>query len=275
MLRILIIVLYTCISVIIIWMVYQKSIINISYVYALIQSNWVVLVVSIFLCFISFLLKVIRWYMLLGLSYSGLNFLYLLNLSATGSLLNSVGLSLLISDGIKSGVLVLSTMKDIGLANSNKWYLLFSPYLDRFIGFVAAIAIFSIFFLKNIILLVLGLLILGVCLIYTRNEYRVILLAFLLSLFSHIIESLSLYVFLKFVFSKGIDLVDWVLAYVVGSFSSLLSMFGGLGARAIGINLLLKDINLSFIVDIIHYLIQIICSIIGILVFFIYKFIYK
>lgn len=196
------------------------------------------------------------------------NFFYFLNLSATASILSSLGLSMFVTDGLKSGILVLREK-----VIKNKIFLFLSPYLDRLVGLFAAIFIFVIFYFKNYLISLFSIIILFLLTILNwRNEiFRGIFTGFILSMFSHVMDAFSLYIFIHFVFKYDIFWSQWLLAFIFGGVSSLLSVFGGLGGRALGINLFIKDLNTSFTLDIIYYLMQLFSAIIAILLFNFYK----
>lgn len=196
------------------------------------------------------------------------NFFYFLNLSAIASILSSVGLSMFVTDGLKSGILVLREK-----VIKNKIFLFLSPYLDRLVGLFAAIFIFVIFYFKNYLISLFSIIILFLLMILNwRNEiFRGIFTGFILSMFSHVMDAFSLYIFIHFVFKYDIFWSQWLLAFIFGGISSLLSVFGGLGGRALGINLFINDLNISFTLDIIYYLMQLFSAIIAILLFNFYK----
>lgn len=173
-----------------------------------------------------------------------------------------------VTDGLKSGILVLREK-----VIKNKIFLFLSPYLDRLVGLFAAIFIFVIFYFKNYLISLFSIIILFLLTILNwRNEiFRGIFTGFILSMFSHVMDAFSLYIFIHFVFKYDIFWSQWLLAFIFGGVSSLLSVFGGLGGRALGINLFIKDLNTSFTLDIIYYLMQLFSAIIAILLFNFYK----
>lgn len=189
-------------------------------------------------------------------------------MSAIASILSSLGLSMFVTDGLKSGILVLREK-----VIKNKIFLFLSPYLDRLVGLFAAIFIFVIFYFKNYLISLFSIIILFLLTILNwRNEiFRGIFTGFILSMFSHVMDAFSLYIFIHFVFKYDIFWSQWLLAFIFGGISSLLSVFGGLGGRALGINLFIKDLNTSFTLDIIYYLMQLFSAIIAILLFNFYK----
>ncbi|MFN3995472.1 MAG: hypothetical protein ACK4GR_02955 [bacterium] len=158
--------------------------------------------------------------------------------------------------------------------------MFFSSYIDRIIGLLAALVLALLFFYKNYIFFFIFFLIIGMFIFFyfSKNSlYRVSLFAFFISVFSQVIDSLALYGFWVFVFNQNITFFEWFVAFVVGSVTSVLSAFGGLGGRTIGMSLLLGQNNIKniFIVDILYYLLQVFSALLGISIFLIYKYVFN
>lgn len=264
---------YLVLSFILIGFLYNKAMLKISDIYHVVFSNWIVFLFMFLFSFLAFILKVFRWMFVIDLLFiSNRNFFLLLNLSSISLLLNQVGLSLVITDGIKGGVLTLSDRKI-----KNRVLMFISPYLDRLVGILAALVLSLMFYLKSFFMWMVFfiLLIVLVLMVWNRGYYRFIILVFLLSFFSQIFESFSLYILIEKVLDYRIDFSKWFFAFVVGSFSSLLSAFGGLGGRAIGMNLILGEQNfkIPFMIDVIYYFLQLSCAVIGIVISMVAKYI--
>lgn len=268
--------LYLVFSIVVIFFIYRKTAFGFEDIYSLIVKNYILFFFTVVLSFITLVIKVYRWRMVINLFFSSrLSFFYLLNLNSLSLILNSVGLSMFITDGLKSGFLVL---REEGIRKEdirNRLLIFLSPYMDRIIGSVAAISMFVIFLLKNYIFLLLFIFALFLLLFYFWKDlvYRIVIGGIILSFFSHIIDSLSLYLFLVYVLGVNVKFPDWFLAFIVGSFSALISIFGGLGGRTIGMSFILGENNLksAFLLDLMYYILQLISAIIGLLAFFIYK----
>ncbi|MCS7232380.1 MAG: hypothetical protein RMJ67_09645 [Elusimicrobiota bacterium] len=253
----------------------MKTSIKLNDIYNIFIGNLNFFIIALLFSFSALILKVLRWRIVIGIFFSSnWNFMFLLNLSSISLLLSLVGLSLFLTDGIKSGVLA---FREEGM--KNKMFMFLTPYFDRFIGTVAAVLLAFLFFFKNYFILLFFFIIFTFLVIFgwNRDNYRIVCISLILSFISHIFDSFSLYLFLNFSLGYKISFYDWFLAFVLGSFSSLLSIFGGLGGRAIGMNLILGDQNLkiSFILDIIYYLLQLFSAILGILLFSLNKFMKK
>ncbi len=268
--------LYLVFSIVVIFFIYRKTAFGFEDIYSLIVKNYILFFFTVVLSFITLVIKVYRWRMVINLFFSSrLSFFYLLNLNSLSLILNSVGLSMFITDGLKSGFLVL---REEGIRKEdirNRLLIFLSPYMDRIIGSVAAVSMFVIFLLKNYIFLLLFIFALFLLLFYFWKDlvYRIVIGGIILSFFSHIIDSLSLYLFLVYVLGVNVKFPDWFLAFIVGSFSALISIFGGLGGRTIGMSFILGENNLksAFLLDLMYYILQLISAIIGLLAFFIYK----
>ncbi|MCX7972682.1 MAG: hypothetical protein N2657_05680 [bacterium] len=264
---------YLVLSFILIGFLYNKAMLKISDIYHVVFSNWIVFLFMFLFSFLAFILKVFRWMFVIDLLFiSNRNFFLLLNLSSISLLLNQFGLSLVITDGIKGGVLTLSDRKI-----KNRILMFISPYLDRLVGILAALVLSLMFYLKSFFMWMVFfiLLMVLVLMVWKRGYYRFIILVFLLSFFSQIFESFSLYILIERVLDYRIDFGKWFFAFVVGSFSSLLSAFGGLGGRAIGMNLILGEQNfkIPFMIDVIYYFLQLSCAVIGIVISMVAKYI--
>ena len=267
---------YLVFSIVVIFFIYRKTALGFKDIYYLISKNYILFFFTVVLSFITLLIKVYRWKMVINLFFSSrLSFFYLLNLNSLSLILNSVGLSMFITDGLKSGFLVLREEEIRKEDIRNRLLIFLSPYMDRIIGSVAAVSMFVIFLLKNYIFLLLFIFALFLLLFYFWKDlvYRIVIGGIILSFFSHIIDSLSLYLFLVYVLGVNVKFTDWFLAFIVGSFSALISIFGGLGGRTIGMSFILGENNLksAFLLDLMYYILQLISAIIGLLAFFIYK----
>lgn len=268
--------LYLVFSIVVIFFIYRKTAFGFEDIYSLIVKNYILFFFTVVLSFITLVIKVYRWRMVINLFFSiRLSFFYLLNLNSLSLILNSVGLSMFITDGLKSGFLVL---REEGIRKEdirNRLLIFLSPYMDRIIGSVAAVSMFVIFLLKNYIFLLLFIFALFLLLFYFWKDlvYRIVIGGIILSFFSHLIDSLSLYLFLVYVLGVNVKFPDWFLAFIVGSFSALISIFGGLGGRTIGMSFILGENNLksAFLLDLMYYILQLISAGIGLLTFFIYK----
>lgn len=267
--------LYLIFSIIVIFFIYRKTAFGFEDIYSLIGKNYILFFFTVVLSFITLVIKVYRWRMVINLFFSSrLNFFYLLNLNSLSLILNSVGLSMFLTDGLKSGFLVLREEEIKKEDIRNRLLIFLSPYMDRIIGSVAAVIMFVVFLLKNYIFLFLFIFVLFLLLFYFWKDviYRVVIGGIILSFFSHFIDALSLYLFLVYL-SVNVKFPDWFLAFIMGSFSALISIFGGLGGRTIGMSFILGENNLksAFLLDLMYYILQLISAIIGLLIFFIYK----
>jgi hypothetical protein len=270
--KVIISILYFLLSVSIIYLIYKKTHINLREIYEILYNNKYVFILSLFSYLAAFLLKVLRWWIIVNLLYNKLfnfekkyDFSYLLNLSSLSSILNSLGISLIISDSIKSSILALNNYKSGKIITKDRIWIFISPYLDRIIGLLSAIILAIPFFIPSLSYYpMLIIIILSFPILLNKkiqDKYKITYFLFALSMFSHIFDSFSLFLFVKLIFNLDLNFYQWFMAFILGGIGSILSVFGGLGGRTYGISFIINNIKTSLILDITYYLIQIITAI--------------
>lgn len=254
--------------------IYRKTYVKLNDIFTILTESFFVFVTSIFLSFIATILKVLRWKILIeAFLSSSYSFFYLLSLTSFSLVLNSVGLNLVFSDGVKSGILAIK-----GENVKNKIFLFFTPYVDRIVGIISAVIMAAVLVFKNFFVLLISIMFLiGLYLVTNDKIFKIILITIFISFLSHLLDAFSLFSFLIFVFDYKISFYEWFLAFILGSFGSLLSVFGGLGGRSLGMSILLGHQNLktAFLLDIIYYFLQLSSAVLGLLIFGIYKIFYE
>lgn len=259
---------YFLLSVFIVYFLYRKTSFKVLEIYEVLVSNYLLFFVGIFFSFLALVLKVLRWNILIDVFLEKKNFIDLLKLSSIASVLNSFGLSLFITDGLKSGVLAIKEENF-----KNKAFMFFSSYADRLVGLVVAFVIILSFIAKKFFLTFIILFLVLVLFFFVKFEYKGLLLSFFITFLSYFFDSLSLYFFLVVVWGQKVDFWNWFAAFVAGGLGSVLSIFGGLGGRAIGISLVLsnQNVKIAFMLDILYYLMQLIASILALFISLILK----
>jgi len=282
--KIIISILYFLLSVLIIFLIYKKTHLSLKEIYEILNNYKWIFFLSLLSYSMAFLLKVLRWWIIVNFFYNKLfnlkenhSFSYMLYLSSLSLILNSLGMSLIISDGIKSSILALNNYKKE--KTIHKIWIFLSPYLDRIIGLSSAIILAIPFFFPSSLWIITSLLLILSFSIFfipktvniITDKYKIIYGLFILSMFSHIFDSLSLFLFVKGAFNLELNFFQWFIAFILGGLGSILSVFGGLGGRTYGISIILNNIKTSLILDIVYYLLQIITSIFFFLTSFIFN----
>lgn len=264
-------------SILILYFLYIKTSFKIYQIKDLYVLNYKELILANFITFIVFIIKAYRWKLIVdNLVNKKLSFLKFIYLSSIGNLLNSVGLSIVISDGIKSTILSFDDLKKDDKVNKIKGIL--SSYGDRVLGIIAAsiLLLFLSAFHFNLIFVILG--IIGVSLSFLANKYldiKVFIFSIIISFIAHILDAFSMYLIFVYVLKQSVSFYIWVFAYLVGSIFSVFSIFAGLGTRTIGLSYIINNVKNNFYIDIFYYLFQIFNALIALILFFTIWFINK
>ena len=264
-------------SILILYFLYIKTSFKIYQIKDLYVLNYKELILANFITFIVFIIKSYRWKLIVdNLVNKKLSFLKFIYLSSIGNLLNSVGLSIVISDGIKSTILSFDDLKKDDKVNKIKGIL--SSYGDRVLGIIAAsiLLLFLSAFHFNLIFVILG--IIGVSLSFLANKYldiKVFIFSVIISFIAHILDAFSMYLIFVYVLKQSVSFYIWVFAYLVGSIFSVFSIFAGLGTRTIGLSYIINNVKNNFYIDIFYYLFQIFNALIALILFFTIWFINK
>jgi hypothetical protein len=256
-------------SVLILYFLYVKTSFKIYQIKDLYVLNYKELIFANFITLIAFIIKAYRWKLIVdSLTNKNIEFLKFLYLSSVGSLLNSVGLSIVISDGIKSTILSFDNLKDDDKINKIKGIL--SSYGDRILGIIAASFLLLILSTINFnfIFIILGVIGLSFSFLAIRYlDIKVFILSLVISFISHILDAFSMYFIFVFVLKQSVSFYIWLLAHLVGSIFSVFSIFGGLGTRTIGLSYIINNIKNNFYIDIFYYLFQVFNAFISLILF--------
>jgi hypothetical protein len=271
LIKYLVLVLFLFFSLGIIYYLYLKTSFKFSQIKEFYLFNFKELILANLITLIAFILKTYRWKLIVdNLVNKRLNFLKFIYLSSIGSLLNSVGLSIIISDGIKSTILSFDDLKKDDKINKIKGIL--SSYGDRVLGIIAAsiLLLFLSAFHFNFIFIILG--IIGVSLSFLATKYldiQVFIFSIIISFIAHILDAFSMYLIFVYVLKQSANFYIWVLAHLIGSIFSVFSIFAGLGTRTIGLSYIINNVKNNFYIDIFYYLFQVFNALVSLLLFFI------
>lgn len=271
LIKYLVLVLFLFFSIGIIYYLYLKTSFKFSQIKEFYLFNFKELILANLITLIAFILKTYRWKLIVdNLVNKRLNFLKFIYLSSIGSLLNSVGLSIIISDGIKSTILSFDDLKKDDKINKIKGIL--SSYGDRILGIIAAsiLLLFLSAFHFNFIFIILG--IIGVSLSFLATKYldiQVFIFSIIISFIAHILDAFSMYLIFAYVLKQSANFYIWVLAHLIGSIFSVFSIFAGLGTRTIGLSYIINNVKNNFYIDIFYYLFQVFNALVSLLLFFI------
>jgi hypothetical protein len=271
LIKYLVLVLFLFFSIGIIYYLYLKTSFKFSQIKEFYLFNFRELILANLITLIAFILKTYRWKLIVdNLVNKRLNFLKFIYLSSIGSLLNSVGLSIIISDGIKSTILSFDDLKKDDKINKIKGIL--SSYGDRVLGIIAAsiLLLFLSAFHFNFIFIILG--IIGVSLSFLATKYldiQVFIFSIIISFIAHILDAFSMYLIFVYVLKQSANFYIWVLAHLIGSIFSVFSIFAGLGTRTIGLSYIINNVKNNFYIDIFYYLFQVFNALVSLLLFFI------
>ncbi|MGC8816002.1 MAG: hypothetical protein ACP5O4_07440 [bacterium] len=256
-------------SVLILYFLYIKTSFKIYQIKDLYVLNYKELIFANFITLIAFIIKAYRWKLIVdSLTNKNIEFLKFLYLSSVGALLNSVGLSIVISDGIKSTILSFDNLKDDDKINKIKGIL--SSYGDRILGIIAASFLLLILSTINFnfIFIILGVIGLSFSFLAIRYlDIKVFILSLVISFISHILDAFSMYFIFVFVLKQSVSFYIWLLAHLVGSIFSVFSIFGGLGTRTIGLSYIINNIKNNFYIDIFYYLFQVFNAFVSLILF--------
>ncbi|MGC8734703.1 MAG: hypothetical protein ACP5RD_06670 [bacterium] len=256
-------------SVLILYFLYIKTSFKIYQIKDLYVLNYKELIFANFITLIAFIIKAYRWKLIVdSLTNKNIEFLKFLYLSSVGALLNSVGLSIVISDGIKSTILSFGNLKDDDKINKIKGIL--SSYGDRILGIIAASFLLLILSTINFnfIFIILGVIGLSFSFLAIRYlDIKVFILSLVISFISHILDAFSMYFIFVFVLKQSVSFYTWLLAHLVGSIFSVFSIFGGLGTRTIGLSYIINNIKNNFYIDIFYYLFQVFNAFVSLILF--------
>jgi hypothetical protein len=270
LIKYLVLVLFLFFSIGIIYYLYLKTSFKFSQIKEFYLFNFKELILANLITLIAFILKTYRWKLIVdNLVNKRLNFLKFIYLSSIGSLLNSVGLSIIISDGIKSTILSFDDLKKDDKINKIKGIL--SSYGDRILGIIAAsiLLLFLSAFHFNFIFIILG--IIGVSLSFLATKYldiQVFILSIIISFIAHILDAFSMYLIFVYVLKQSVNFYIWVLAHLIGSIFSVFSIFAGLGTRTIGLSYIINNVKNNFYIDIFYYLFQVFNALVSLFLFF-------
>jgi hypothetical protein len=270
LIKYLVLVLFLFFSIAILYYLYLKTSFKFSQIKEFYLFNFRELILANLITLIAFTLKTYRWKLIVdSLVNKRLNFLKFIYLSSIGSLLNSVGLSIIISDGIKSTILSFDDLKKDDKINKIKGIL--SSYGDRILGIIAAsiLLLFLSAFHFNFIFIILG--IIGVSLSFLATKYldiQVFIFSIIISFIAHILDAFSMYLIFVYVLKQSANFYTWVLAHLIGSIFSVFSIFAGLGTRTIGLSYIINNVKNNFYIDIFYYLFQVFNALVSLLLFF-------
>ena len=270
LIKYLVLVLFLFFSIAILYYLYLKTSFKFSQIKEFYLFNFKELILANLITLIAFILKTYRWKLIVdSLVNKRLNFLKFIYLSSIGSLLNSVGLSIIISDGIKSTILSFDDLKKDDKINKIKGIL--SSYGDRILGIIAAsiLLLFLSAFHFNFIFIILG--IIGVSLSFLATKYldiQVFIFSIIISFIAHILDAFSMYLIFVYVLKQSANFYTWVLAHLIGSIFSVFSIFAGLGTRTIGLSYIINNVKNNFYIDIFYYLFQVFNALVSLLLFF-------
>jgi hypothetical protein len=270
LIKYLVLVLFLFFSIAILYYLYLKTSFKFSQIKEFYLFNFKELILANLITLIAFILKTYRWKLIVdSLVNKRLNFLKFIYLSSIGSLLNSVGLSIIISDGIKSTILSFDDLKKDDKINKIKGIL--SSYGDRVLGIIAAsiLLLFLSAFHFNFIFIILG--IIGVSLSFLATKYldiQVFIFSIIISFIAHILDAFSMYLIFVYVLKQSANFYTWVLAHLIGSIFSVFSIFAGLGTRTIGLSYIINNVKNNFYIDIFYYLFQVFNALVSLLLFF-------
>lgn len=270
LIKYLVLVLFLFFSIAILYYLYLKTSFKFSQIKEFYLFNFRELILANLITLIAFILKTYRWKLIVdNLVNKRLNFFKFIYLSSIGSLLNSVGLSIIISDGIKSTILSFDDLKKDEKINKIKGIL--SSYGDRVLGIIAAsiLLLFLSAFHFNFIFIILG--IIGVSLSFLATKYldiQVFIFSIIISFIAHILDAFSMYLIFVYVLKQSANFYIWVLAHLIGSIFSVFSIFAGLGTRTIGLSYIINNVKNNFYIDIFYYLFQVFNALVSLLLFF-------
>lgn len=246
-------------SVLILYFLYVKTSFKIYQIRDLYVLNYKELIFANFITLVAFIIKAYRWKLVVdNLTNRNIEFLRFLYLTSVGSLLNSVGLSIVFSDGIKSTILSFDDLKGDDKINKIKGIL--SSYGDRILGIIAAsvLLLFLSIIYFNFIFIILGIIGLLFSLLAIRYlDLKVFISSLVISFISHILDAFSMYFIFVFVLKQSVSFYIWLLAHLIGSIFSVFSIFGGLGTRTIGLSYIINNIKNNFYIDVFYYLFQV------------------
>lgn len=271
LIKYLVLVLFLFFSIGIIYYLYLKTSFKFSQIKEFYLFNFKELILANLITLIAFILKTYRWKLIVdNLVNKRLNFLKFIYLGSIGALLNSVGLSIIISDGIKSTILSFDDLKKDDKVNKIKGIL--SSYGDRVLGIIAAsiLLLFLSAFHFNFIFIILG--IIGVSLSFLATKYldiQVFIFSITISFIAHILDAFSMYLIFVYVLKQSANFYTWVLAHLIGSIFSVFSIFAGLGTRTIGLSYIINNVKNNFYIDIFYYLFQVFNALVSLILFFI------
>lgn len=258
-------------SVIVIYFLYLKTSFKVSQIKDFYFLYYKELILANFITLIAFFLKTYRWKIIVdNLVNKKIDFLKFIYLTSLGSLLNAVGLSIIISDGIKSTILSFDDLKQDDKISKIKGIL--SSYGDRILGIIAAsiLLLFLSIFYFNFIFIILG--IIGISFSFLAVKYldfKTFILAVIISFISHLLDAFSMYLIFVLVLKQSVSFYIWILAHLIGSIFSVFSIFAGLGTRTIGLSYIINNVKNNFYIDIFYYLFQVFNSLIS-LIFFLF-----
>lgn len=258
-------------SVIVIYFLYLKTSFKVSQIKDFYFLYYKELILANFITLIAFFLKTYRWKIIVdNLLNKKIDFLKFIYLTSLGSLLNAVGLSIIISDGIKSTILSFDDLKQDDKISKIKGIL--SSYGDRILGIIAAsiLLLFLSIFYFNFIFIILG--IIGISFSFLAVKYldfKTFTLAVIISFVSHLLDAFSMYLIFVLVLKQSVSFYIWILAHLIGSIFSVFSIFAGLGTRTIGLSYIINNVKNNFYIDIFYYLFQVFNSLIS-LIFFLF-----
>ncbi len=271
LIKYLVLVLFLFFSIAILYYLYLKTSFKFSQIKEFYLFNFKELILANLITLIAFILKTYRWKLIVdNLVNKRLNFLKFIYLGSIGALLNSVGLSIIISDGIKSTILSFDDLKKDDKINKIKGIL--SSYGDRVLGIIAAsiLLLFLSAFHFNFIFIILG--IIGVSLSFLATKYldiQVFIFSIIISFIAHILDAFSMYLIFVYVLKQSVSFYIWVLAHLIGSIFSVFSIFAGLGTRTIGLSYIINNVKNNFYIDIFYYLFQVFNALVSLILFFI------
>ncbi len=266
-LKYLIIFIFFIISIVVLYFLYLKTSFRFSQIKDFYLLYYKELILANFITLLAFLLKTYRWKIIVdNLVNKKIDFFKFVYLTSIGSLLNSIGLSIIISDGIKSTILSFDDLKQDDKISKIKGVL--SSYGDRILGVIAAsiLLLFLSAFYFNFIFIILGLI--GISFSFLAIKYldlKVFILAIIISFFSHILDAFSMYLIFVLVLKQSVSFYIWILAHLVGSIFSVFSIFAGLGTRTIGLSYIINNVKNNFYIDVFYYLFQVFNSIISLI----------